>query len=68
MAAFLHMGEKQRWKTAIHETRARQCQNTTSLDVNELAKAVLALTRPYEYLALGAALALRKSYGDGNAV
>ena len=55
-------------KIAIHETRARQCQNTSSLDINELAKAVLALTQAYEYLALGAAFALWKSYGDEHAV
>jgi hypothetical protein len=31
-------------KTAIDETKTRQCQNTSSLDGNDVVKAVLALS------------------------
>ena len=55
-------------KKAIDEAQARQCQNTSSLDVSDLSKVVLALTQAYEYLAMGAALALLKSYGDEHAI
>jgi hypothetical protein len=39
-----------------------------SFDGSDLLKVVLALTQAYEYLAMGAALALLKSYGDEHAI